>query len=105
MRTTSTPTTLSGNHAALNAATTQAEGLAALSNEALYAALVAETAPLDEGLELLVVRLKPIIISAARGYLRILSWGLSDALQEARMTSGRAARCLATPKCPVRWSR
>ena len=85
MKTTFTPADLSGNYAALNAATTPAEELAALSNEALYAALVAETAPLDEGLELLIHHLKPIIINAARGYLRVLSWDLSDALQEARI--------------------
>jgi len=59
--------------------------LEALSNETLYAALVANEALLNPGLELLVHRLKPIIISASRGYLPVLSWDLSDALQEARI--------------------
>ena len=54
--------------------------LEALSNEVLYEALVGQTAPLDPGLELLVHRLKPIIINASRGYLSVLSWDYSDAL-------------------------
>lgn len=61
------------------------EPLEALSNEALYAALVAETAPLDPSLELLIHRLRPIIFNASRGYLRVLSWTYDDAVQEARI--------------------
>ena len=63
----------------------QLEGLARLSNEALYESLVANTALLDEGVALLVHRLKSIIINESRGYLPVLSWDFSDALQEARI--------------------
>lgn len=59
--------------------------LEALSNEDLYEALSTNTFFLDEGLEILTYRLKPIIISSSRGYLPVLSWDLSDALQEARI--------------------
>ena len=61
------------------------EQLEALSNEALYAALCTNRSLLDEGLEILTYRLKPIIISSSRGYLPVLSWDYSDALQEARI--------------------
>lgn len=47
--------------------------------------MVAQTASLDPALEILVQRLRPIIINAARGYLRILSWTIDDAMQEARI--------------------
>ena len=54
-----------------------------LSNERLYAALCATTAPLDEGLKELQLRLQPIIVSAAKGFLRALSWTMDNALGEA----------------------
>ena len=54
-------------------------------DEALYEVLMANTSLLNEGLEQLVHRLRPIIISASRGYLRVLSWDYSDAIQEARI--------------------
>ena len=89
MRTTSTPTTLSDNHTATTAPSSPSLGtcgdLETLTNEALYASLVANEMPLSEGLEILVQRLRPIIFNIARDYLSILSWGLSDALQEARI--------------------
>lgn len=53
------------------------------SNERLYAALCAATAPLDAGLEELQHRLKPIIINAARGFLKALSWTFDNAMGEA----------------------
>ena len=59
--------------------------LETLTNEALYASLVANEMPLSEGLEILVQRLRPIIFNIARDYLSILSWDDSDALQEARI--------------------
>lgn len=71
--------------AVLNAITGGNEPLEALTNEALYAALVASQAPLDTALELLIQRLKPIIFNIARDYLPVLSWDISDALQEARI--------------------
>ena len=61
------------------------EPLETLTNEALYASLVANEMPLSEGLEILVQRLRPIIFNIARDYLSILSWDVSDALQEARI--------------------
>ena len=59
--------------------------LETLTNEALYASLVANTLPLDPALELLIQRLKPIIFNIARDYCSILSWDDSDAFQEARI--------------------
>lgn len=56
-----------------------------LTNESLYASLVADTSLLDTALELLIQRLKPIIFNIARDYMPILSWDFSDALQEARI--------------------
>lgn len=53
------------------------------SNEAIYDALCAATAPLDAGLEELHLRLKPIILSASRGFLKALSWTFDNALGEA----------------------
>lgn len=53
------------------------------SNETLYAALCAATAPLNEGLEELQRRLKPIIINASRAFLGALSWTMDDAMGEA----------------------
>lgn len=54
-----------------------------VSNEALYAALCAATAPLDAGLKELHYRLKPIIIEKAKGFLNALSWTFDDAMGEA----------------------
>ena len=72
MRTTSTPTTLSGNHTATTAFSSTYPGnvgdLEKQSNEALYASLVANETPLSEGLEVLVHRLRPIIFNIARDY-------------------------------------
>ena len=56
-----------------------------LTNESLYASLVADTSLLDTALELLIQRLKPIIFNIARDYCSILSWTTDDALQEARI--------------------
>lgn len=53
------------------------------SNEALYAALCAETTPFDAGLMELQLRMKPIIISVSRTYLNALSWTFDDAMGEA----------------------
>ena len=53
------------------------------SNERLYEALCAATAPLDAGLEELQHRLKPIILSAARAFLKALSWTFDNAMGEA----------------------
>jgi len=53
------------------------------SNERLYEALCAATAPLDAGLEELQRRLKPIIVSAARAFLKALSWTFDNAMGEA----------------------
>lgn len=54
-----------------------------LSNERLYAALCAATASLDEGLKELQLRLRPIIMNAARDYLEVLSWTFDNAMGEA----------------------
>lgn len=54
-----------------------------ISNERLYAALCAATVPLDAGLEELQRRLRPIIVNAARAYLKALSWTLDNAMGEA----------------------
>ena len=69
----------------LTSSNPQLEELSGLSNEALYAALSTNRSLLDEGLEILTYRLKPIIFSSSRGYLPVLSWDYSDALQEARI--------------------
>ena len=53
------------------------------SNERLYAALCAATAPLDAGLEELLNRLKPIVLNASRGFLQALSWTFDNAIGEA----------------------
>ena len=53
------------------------------SNERLYEALCAATAPLNEGLEELQLRLRPIIIGASKAYLTAFSWTLDDAMTEA----------------------
>ena len=53
------------------------------SNERLYAALCAATAPMDAGLKELQQRLKPIIINAAQGFLKALSWTIDNAMGEA----------------------
>lgn len=53
------------------------------SNERLYSALCAATAPLDAGLKELQLRLKPIIINAAQGFLKALSWTIDNAMGEA----------------------
>lgn len=54
-----------------------------VSNERLYAALCSATAPLDAGLEELQRRLKPIIVNAARAFLKALSWTIDNAMGEA----------------------
>ena len=53
------------------------------TNEAIYAALSAATAPLDAGLEELQRRLRPIIINASKAFLLALSWTFDDAMGEA----------------------
>lgn len=53
------------------------------SNEALYDALCAATAPLDAGLEELQLRLRPIILNASRAFLKALSWTFDNAMGEA----------------------
>lgn len=53
------------------------------SNESLYEALCAATAPLDAGLKELQLRLKPIILNAARAFLKALSWTFDNAMGEA----------------------
>lgn len=53
------------------------------SNEALYEALCASTAPLDAGLEELQLRLRPIILNASRAFLKVLSWTFDNAMGEA----------------------
>ena len=53
------------------------------TNERLYDALCAATAPLDAGLKELQLRLKPIILNAARGYLNAFSWTFDNAMGEA----------------------
>ena len=54
-----------------------------ISNENLYEALCASTVPLDAGLEELQRRLKPIILNAARAFLKALSWTFDNAMGEA----------------------
>lgn len=54
-------------------------------NEQIYADMVENRISLDEGIETLVQHLRPIIINASRGFLRVLSWTWDDALQEARI--------------------
>ena len=56
-----------------------------MTNEQIYTCLVDNTMPLDVGIAELASRLRPIIINASRGFLRVLSWTLDDALQEARI--------------------
>jgi len=53
------------------------------SNEALYDALCAATAPIDAGLKELNLRLKPIILNAAKAFLKVLSWTFDNAMGEA----------------------
>lgn len=53
------------------------------SNERLYDALCAATAPLDAGLEELQHRLRPIILNAAKAFLNALSWTFDNAMGEA----------------------
>ena len=53
------------------------------SNERLYDALCAATAPLDAGLEELQRSLRPIILNASKGFLNALSWTFDNAMGEA----------------------
>lgn len=55
-----------------------------MTNEQIYAYMIENRITLDEGIEALVQRLRPIIINASRGFLRV-SWTWDDALQEARI--------------------
>lgn len=55
---------------------------AEFSNEDLYEALCAATAPLDAGLKELQDRMKPIIIDTSRAFLKVLSWTFDDAMSE-----------------------
>ena len=56
-----------------------------MTNEQIYADMVENRISLDQGIETLVQHLRPIVINASRGFLRVLSWTWDDALQEARI--------------------
>lgn len=56
-----------------------------MTNEQIYADMVENRISLDQGIEVLVHHLRPIIINASRGFLRVFSWTWDDALQEARI--------------------
>ena len=56
-----------------------------MTNEQIYADMVENRITLDQGIEALVLHLRPIIINTSRGFLRVLSWTWDDALQEARI--------------------
>lgn len=56
---------------------------AGCDNETIYDGLCAATTPLDAGLAELHARLKPIIVNAAQGFLRALTWTLDDAVGDA----------------------
>lgn len=56
-----------------------------MTNEQIYADMVENRISLDLGIETLVQHLRPIIINASRGFIRVLSWTWDDALQEARI--------------------
>ena len=56
-----------------------------MTNEQIYADMVENRITLDQGIEILVQHLRPIVINASRGFLRVFSWTWDDALQEARI--------------------
>ena len=56
-----------------------------MTNEQIYADMVENRITLDQGIEILVQHLRPIVINASRRFLRVFSWTWDDALQEARI--------------------
>ena len=56
-----------------------------MTNEQIYADMLENRISLDQGIETLVQHLRPIVINASWGFLRVLSWTWDDALQEARI--------------------